>query len=197
MYTTLIRHWLWSGVPTGGSMWDSDVSTPVDGSWGLAPSPTSKRLLGPVTFKCSCCTLSSGFAVSVPLCMEEHFQPGIGTGTDRENMKGILIYEHSFSLHKEERSSGTGRPLSCLWGRRKYEQEKKEWGRSRQDMAKNQTNRKEKHHNFCFYIPYKGKSFLKQIVSQRKVTGSDIRKKRSPPYYLLHLNWVHTIPIGT
>lgn len=39
------------------------VSTPRDGSWGLAPRPIPKRLLDSVMLKCSCCIWSSGFAV--------------------------------------------------------------------------------------------------------------------------------------
>lgn len=79
----------------------------------------------------------------------------MGTSIKRENIKGFSLYGYPFSLYKEEKSSGI-ETHTCLWGRRKYEQGKKEWMRSRQDLAKNQTTRREKHQNFCLSIPYKG-----------------------------------------
>lgn len=94
-------------------------------------------------------------------------------------MKGISIDGHTFNLHKEERPSGTETPI-CLWGRRKYEQGKKEWMRNRQDMAKNQTNRTEKHQNFCLWIPYKGGVSWSRLAKEK---NSDARKKISPPCY--------------
>lgn len=94
-------------------------------------------------------------------------------------MKGILIYGHPFSLYKEERSSGTETPI-CLWGRRKYEQGKKEWMRSREDMSKNQTNRREKHQNFCLWVPYKGGVFWSRLAKEKWWTVMPERRYHLP-----------------